>query len=68
MLFIHVKPLGLAGAARLLDQLTTCWTLLLSGKVGDLYSKKTGEVTSNLKKKKAQWKKTILIGLRLDIA
>lgn len=67
MLFIHVKPLGLAGAARLLDQLTTCWTLLLSGKVGDLYSKKTGEVVSNLKKK-AQWKKTILIGLRLDIA
>lgn len=67
MLFIHVKPLGLAGAARLLDQLTTCWTLLLSGKVGDLYSKKTGEVMSNLKKK-AQWKKTILIGLRLDIA
>lgn len=57
MLFIHVKPLDLAGAARLLDQLTTCWTLLLSGKVGDLYSKKTGEVTSNLKKKKAQWKK-----------
>lgn len=67
MLFIHVKPLGLAGAARLLDQLTTCWTLLLSGKVGDLYSRKTGEVMSNLKKK-AQWKKTILIGLRLDIA
>lgn len=67
MLFIHVKPLGLAGAARLLDQLTTCWTLLLSGKVGDLYSKKTGEVMSNLKKK-AQWKKTILIGLHLDIA
>lgn len=57
MLFIHVKPLGFAGAARLLDQLTTCWTLLLSGKVGDLYSKKTGEVMSNLKKKKSSVEK-----------
>lgn len=57
MLFIHVKPLGLAGAARLLDQLTTCWTLLLSGKVGDLYSKKTGEVMSNFKKKKSSVEK-----------
>lgn len=59
MLFIHVKPLGLAGAARLLDQLTTCWTLLLSGKVGDLYSKKTGEVMSNLKKNSSVEKNNI---------